>query len=95
MDRAYARAMVTPSSPGGPPEGVAYGYLTWVEEDCWFAGGWAGLHVVCVPASRAVVVTTGDPAFTFGPRPSDSMPEGWRPALELVRRHLLPVLRGA
>jgi hypothetical protein len=49
--------------------------------------------VVCVPASRAVVVATGDPQFSFGPPVSDVMPPGWRPALDLVRSHLLPLLR--
>jgi hypothetical protein len=47
-----------------------------------------------VPAAAAVVVITGDPGFEPGPPPSDQLPGDWRPALELVRRHLLPVLAG-
>lgn len=85
--------MPTPSSAGGPPENVAYGFLTWLAEGHWFAGGWAGQHLVCVPTSRAVVVVTGDPQFTFGPPPSDAMPPDWRPAVELVRARLLPLLQ--
>jgi hypothetical protein len=47
--------------------------------------------VVVLPG--AVVVTTGDPGFDPGPPPRDDLPADWRPALDLVREHLLPVLR--
>jgi hypothetical protein len=40
-------------------------------------------------------VTTGDPGFDLGPPPTDDLPENWLPALDLARRHLLPVLGGA
>jgi hypothetical protein len=59
------------------------------------AGGWAGQHVLVLPDVAAVVVTTGDPGFEFGPPPTDDLPREWRPGLSLVRRHLLPVLGGA
>jgi len=82
----------TPSSRGGPPENTAYGFLIWLADGYWFAGGWAGQHVVCVPATRAVIVVTGHPDFRPGPPPTDAMPPGWRPAIDLVRDHLLPLL---
>ena len=69
------------------------GFLTWVDADGWLAGGWAGQHVLVLPAASAVVVTTGDPRFRFGPPPSDELPGDWRPALDLVRRHLVAALR--
>lgn len=59
------------------------------------AGGWAGQHVLVLPGARAVVVTTGDPGFRLGPPPTDELPADWRPALDLVRRFLLPVLAAA
>jgi CubicO group peptidase (beta-lactamase class C family) len=92
VDPDYLAEMLTPSSTGGPPENVAFGFLTWLAEGYWFAGGWAGQHIVCVPGSRAVVVVTGDPEFTHGPPRSDAMPSGWRPTLDLVRARLLPLL---
>jgi hypothetical protein len=66
------------------PDGVTYGFAHLP------AGGWASQHVVVLPG--AVVVTTGDPGFDPGPPPRDELPPDWRPALDLVRRHLLPVL---
>ncbi len=91
LDPGFAAAMTTAQSPGGPPEDLPYGFGLWVGDDLLLAGGWAGQHVVVLP--RAVVVTTGDPGFTFGPPPRDDLPPDWRPALDLVRRHLLPLLR--
>lgn len=93
LDPGFAAAMVRRQVAGGPPEDTGYGFLTWVAEDHFFAGGWAGQHVVVVPAARAVVVVTGDPRFRFGPPPTDELPPDWRPALDLVRAHLLPALR--
>ena len=91
LDPAFAAAMTTAQSAGGPPEDLPYGFGIWTGPDLLLAGGWAGQHVVVL--AGAVVVTTGDPRFDFGPPPHDELPPDWRPALELVRRHLLPVLR--
>lgn len=55
-------------------------------------GGWAGQRLAVVPRAGAVVVVTGDPRFDPGPPTRDELPDGRRPALDLVRRHLLPVL---
>jgi hypothetical protein len=87
-----ARGEVT-ALPGGPPEDLPYGYQIRLDDGLLLAGGWAGQHVLVVPAADAVVVTTGDPGFQLGPPPTDRLPPDWRPALDLVRRHLLPLLR--
>jgi CubicO group peptidase (beta-lactamase class C family) len=91
VEPGFAAAMSTAQTPGGPPEHLPYGFGIWVGDGMLLAGGWAGQHVLVLPA--AVVVTTGDPGFDPGPPPRDELPADWRPALELVRRHLLPVLR--
>ena len=93
LDDGYLGQMLSRQSPGGAPEELPYGFLTWIDADGWLAGGWAGQHVLVLPAASAVVVTTGDPRFRFGPPPSDELPGDWRPALDLVRRHLLEALR--
>jgi CubicO group peptidase (beta-lactamase class C family) len=93
VDPAFLQGMGRPRSPGGPPEHLPYGWLIWVDGSDLLAGGWAGQHVLVLRSARAVVVTTGDPAFDPGPPPTDAMPDGWRPALDLVRRHVLPVLQ--
>ena len=95
LDPAFLAEMTRAHSPGGPPEQLPYGFLTWVDGTTVLAGGWAGQHVLVLPDVAAVVVTTGDPGFDFGPPPTDELPEDWRPGLSLVRRHLLPVLGGA
>ena len=94
-DPAFLAEMTRAHSPGGPPEQLPYGFLIWVDGTTVLAGGWAGQHVLVLPDVAAVVVTTGDPGFDFGPPPTDELPEDWRPGLSLVRRHLLPVLGGA
>jgi CubicO group peptidase (beta-lactamase class C family) len=94
VDPGYLAEQARPQSGGGPPEDLPYGLLTWLDGETLMAGGWAGQHLLAVPSSAAVVVVTGDPRFSSGPPPSDELPEDWAPALELVRRHLLPVLRG-
>ena len=93
VDPGFLAQMLTRQSAGGAPEELPYGFLTWVDADGWLAGGWAGQHLLVLPAASAVVVTTGDPRFRFGPPPSDELPGDWRPALDLVRRHLVPALR--
>jgi CubicO group peptidase (beta-lactamase class C family) len=93
MDPHYLAQMTAPQSAGGPPEDLPYGFLIWVGEKYTLAGGWAGQHVLVFPAVSAVVVTTGDPGFHPGPPPTDELPPDWRPALDLVRRHLFPLLQ--
>lgn len=88
----YARAMVTAHTPGGAPEWKGFGFGLWVDKTDFFASGWAGQHVLVLPAADAVVVTTGDAGFDPGPPPTDEMPMGWRPAVKLVREILVPVL---
>ena len=90
MDPVFRAEMMSPRAPGGPPENLRYGYGIWVADDYVMAGGWAGQHVIVLPG--AVVVTTGDPRFTLGPPPRDELPADWRPARDLVRSLLLPVL---
>ena len=93
VDRAFLAQMTSTQAAGGPPEGVPYGFLTWVPDAMVLAGGWAGQHLLVVPAAAAVIVTTADAGFDPGPPPTDAMPADWAPALDLVRRHVLPVLR--
>jgi CubicO group peptidase (beta-lactamase class C family) len=88
----YFAQMTSRQSAGGPPEDLPYEFLTWVGEGCTLAGGWAGQHVLVHPAAAAVVVITGDPGFDLGPPPTDELPPDWRPALDLVREHLGPLL---
>ena len=92
LDPEFTREMLTPHTPGGPPEDRPFGYLVWVDDAGPLAGGWAGQHVHALPAADAVVVTTGDPEFDFGPPARDRLSAGWRPAHDLVVEHLLPVL---
>ncbi len=60
----FVAAATTAHSPGGPPEGVPYGYLWWITEDggfqSFFAGGFGGQYLTVVPDLALVVVTTGD-----------------------------------
>lgn len=92
VDPAYARQMTSAQNAGGDPELKPYGYGIWVDDVGPFAGGWAGQHVTTVRAARAVVVTTGDPQFDPGPPPTDQLAPGWRPARELVVKHVVPAL---
>ena len=94
VDPEFLVALARPHSAGGPPEGLPYGFHVWLDGGLLLAGGWAGQHLLVVPDARAVVVTTGDPGFDFGPPPGDDLPPDWAPALDLVRAHLLPALRG-
>jgi CubicO group peptidase (beta-lactamase class C family) len=64
LPRSFVEAATRPHSAGGPPEGVSYGYLWWVTEDCghpsYFAGGYGGQYLTVVRALELVAVTTGD-----------------------------------
>lgn len=93
VEANFARQMTIASSSGGPPEMCSYGYQLWVDDDTFFAGGWAGQHVIIVPWAQAVIVVTGDPQFEPGPPPTDRLAPDWRPARDLILRHLLPELR--
>ncbi|HVE24879.1 MAG TPA: serine hydrolase [Sporichthya sp.] len=88
----FARAMTTAHTPGGAPEWKGYGFGVWVDGTGFYASGWAGQHLLVLPAADAVIVTTGDAAYDPGPPPTDEMPVGWRPAVKLVREVLVPVL---
>lgn len=79
LDPTWVRAMTTAWTPGGPPEETGYGYLTWVGEDGYFFGGWAGQHTSVFPAHHLVVVTTGLPSL---------LPVEWLPARAAVLDHL-------
>jgi CubicO group peptidase (beta-lactamase class C family) len=61
---SFVAAATTAHSAGGQPEGVPYGYLWWITEDCghrsFFAGGYGGQYLTVVPDLALVVVTTGD-----------------------------------
>lgn len=92
LDPIYLDQMTRAQVGGGPPEMVPYGFLLWLPDRMMLAGGWAGQHLLVVPTADAVIVTTGDPGFDPGPPATDQLPPDWRPALDLVRRHLLPVL---
>lgn len=97
LDPAFLAQMTSEQTAGGPPEGVAYGFLTWVDAGNPMAAGWAGQHVLALRDASAVVVVTGDPRFEVGPPVRDELPPDWAPGLDLVRHHLLPALaqRGA
>jgi CubicO group peptidase (beta-lactamase class C family) len=64
LSRSFVDAATRSHSSGGPPEGVSYGYLWWVTEECghpsFFAGGYGGQYLTVVPALELVAVTTGD-----------------------------------
>ena len=91
VDPAFAAAMFAPQSAGGSPADRAYGFHVWIDDDLALALGWGGQCVLVAP--DAVVVMTGDTGFQPGPPARDELPPDWRPGLELVREHLLPVLR--
>ncbi|MEU8658850.1 serine hydrolase domain-containing protein [Actinoplanes philippinensis] len=90
MDPDFKAAMTRPQNAGGMPEGLPYGYGIWIGDGYVMAGGWAGQHVLVLPG--VVVVTTGDPGYSPGPPPGDALSPDWRPALDLIRAELLPLL---
>jgi len=74
----FAAEATREQTPGGPPEGAAYGYLWWTAAapfPHFFAGGYAGQSLTVVPHLELVAVTTGDEARL---RP------GWRNARHAV-----------
>ncbi|GAB2596751.1 hypothetical protein GCM10027168_31910 [Streptomyces capparidis] len=75
----WAREATRAHTPGGPPERTGYGFLWWSTEmagrTAFFAGGWAGQHLVVVPALRLITVTTGD---------ASALAPGWRRGRELT-----------
>lgn len=93
IDRAYLADMLRAHSQGGPPEQQPYGYLTWIAENGYFAGGWAGQHVTVVPEARAVIVTTGEPRGDQGPPGDNEAPAPWLPAKRLVDSQIVPRLQ--
>lgn len=66
LPEGFAAAATTAETEGGPPEGVAYGYLWWIAEEsgrrAFFAGGYGGQYVTVVADLGLVVATTGDAA---------------------------------
>jgi CubicO group peptidase (beta-lactamase class C family) len=56
---AYVEEATRAHTSGGPPEGEGYGYLWWVGERSFFAGGYAGQALVVLPEERLVVAATG------------------------------------
>jgi CubicO group peptidase (beta-lactamase class C family) len=60
VPREYVERAATAHTAGGPPENVGYGYLWWVGEDRFFAGGYGGQYIVCYPRTRTVFVSTAD-----------------------------------
>jgi CubicO group peptidase (beta-lactamase class C family) len=63
LPESHVAAATTAQSAGGPPEQVAYGYLWWIDETSFFAGGYGGQYLTVVPELELVVVTTGDAAI--------------------------------
>ena len=45
----FLAEMTRAHSPGGPPEHLPYGFLTWVDGTTVLAGGWAGQHLLVLP----------------------------------------------
>jgi CubicO group peptidase (beta-lactamase class C family) len=88
----FAKALVTAHTPGGAPEWKGYGFGLWADGGGFYASGWAGQHLLMLPAADAVIVTTSDAGYQPGPPATDEMPAGWRPAVKLVREILVPQL---
>ena len=78
-----------PHVTGGAPEDRQYGWLFWIDRvagrPAFFAGGYAGQHVLVVPSAGLTVVTTGAEA---------RLEPGWRPAIEVSRDLVAQLVRG-
>ncbi len=77
LDTSFVREATRAQSPGGPPEGCAYGYCWWVDGDVFFAAGYAGQCLVVSPATRTVAVATGS---------EEGLRDGWRNARHAILR---------
>ncbi len=62
VSSTFVESATTAATGGGPPEGTPYGFLWWIREDAFFAGGFGGQYLYVVPARGLVAVTTGDAA---------------------------------
>jgi CubicO group peptidase (beta-lactamase class C family) len=75
LDAAFVREATRPQSPGGGPEGCAYGWFWWVDGETYFAAGYAGQCLVVSPATRTVAVATGT---------EERLRDGWRSARHAI-----------
>lgn len=75
LDGAFVHEATRPQSPGGAPEGCAYGYCWWVDGGVYFAAGYAGQCLVVSPATRTVAVATGS---------EERLRDGWRNARHAI-----------
>jgi CubicO group peptidase (beta-lactamase class C family) len=75
LDAAFVREATRPQSPGGAPEGCAYGYCWWVDGGVFFAAGYAGQCLVVSPSTRTVAVATGS---------EERLQDGWRNARHAI-----------
>src|SRR5829696_8688599 len=65
VPEAFVDEATRPHTPGGDPEGEAYGFLWWTAAEPrphFFAGGYAGQSLTVFPELRLVAVTTGEEA---------------------------------
>ena len=78
VSQGFVDEATRPQSRGGPPEGVAYGFLWWTADEPFrhfFAAGYAGQSLTVVPHLDLVAVTSGDEA---------RLVPGWRNARHAV-----------
>ena len=75
LDRWFVREATRAQSPGGGPEGCAYGWFWWVDGEVFFAAGYAGQCLVVEPATRTVAVATGT---------EERLQPGWRNARHAI-----------
>jgi CubicO group peptidase (beta-lactamase class C family) len=75
LEERFVRAATRAHSPGGPPEGCAYGFFWWVDGEAFFAAGYAGQCLVVSPPTRTVAVATGT---------EERLQPGWRNARHAI-----------